>query len=198
MKAACAFLIFATAMSAMSEDKKDDDWFTHFRKDRRDPFTFSLKPQIVADPKPREGEDLELKEQNARNLLVRAEDAVMEYRGADCVDACDRALRQIQNISDERPGITALKGNLQALRKAGEKLRQRADAAIAYRKLNLSITGVVARARKAHAIVNGVLVREGQSLTAENETLVIEKISSEQVVVNFRGFRMATAIAAAD
>jgi hypothetical protein len=42
-------------------------------------------------------------------------------------------------------------------------------------------------------------VQEGQTLAAsDNETLLVEKISSSQVVLNFRGYRMAAAIAAAE
>jgi hypothetical protein len=192
-------LLAAMAVSACAEDAKGDNWFDHFRKDRRDPFTFALKPQIEAQPKPRQDDDFDVKEQNARNLLVRAENAVMEYRAADCIDACDRALNQLRHISDERPGVASLRQSLQSLRKAGDAMRLRAEAAAAYQRLNVSVTGVVTRPRKAQAIVNGAVVREGQTIAVTgNESLLVEKISSDKVVLNFRGFRMATALATAE
>lgn len=202
MKAAIALVIFAAAASAWAESKQDDDGKFHFVRDgRRDPFTFSL-PAKVVEPVPIRSEDLDQldqKEQNAHNLLTRAEDAVMDFRAADCIDACDHALAQLRHISDERPGVAALRQNLQSLRKAGDAMRARAEAAAAYQKLNVSVTGVVSRPRKAQAIVNGVVVREGQTLTAAgNETVLIEKISTDQVVVNFRGYRMAAPLAAAE
>jgi len=199
MKAAIAIVIFATSASVWAEAKQDDDGKFHFVRDgRRDPFTFSLPAKIV-DPRPIQTEDLDQKEQNANNLLTRAEDAVMDLRAADCIDACDHALAQLRHISDERPGIAALRQNLQSLRKVGEAMHARADAAAAYQRLNVSVTGVVSRPRKAQAIVNGVVVREGQTLTAAgNELLVIEKISPDQVVVNFRGYRMAAPLSAAE
>ena len=123
----------------------------------------------------------------------------MEFRAADCIDACDHALMQLRHISDERPGIAALRQNLQSLRKVGDSMRARSEAAAAYQRLNVSVTGVVSRPRKAQAIVNGVVVREGQTLSAPgNELLVIEKITADQVVVNFRGYRMAAPLASAE
>ena len=188
MRFYCALILVLTCAESFGADATG---FKFNPGDRRDPFTFARRPDIRNVVKEPERIDFSRNIRDAQQWLSDAEVAALERRSSACVQKCDLALNSLKDAPKDA-GVEPLRQSLSRLRRAAESMLRRDEALAAFQKLNVTVTGVVARPRKAQAIVNGMVVREGQSLAAaENESLIVEKISSDQVVLNFRGYRVA-------
>ena len=195
MKLATVILICLTCAELFGAQ---DDIHIVKPRGRRDPFTFAFRPEIPQQPIEKRPEiNIAGNVANADQQLDQAERALMERRVGECIERCEAARASLKDTPAGRSEIEGLRQSLLRTRKAGEAMRERDEATAAFGKLNLTVSGVIARQRKSQAIVNGLLVREGQTIPADaNETLMIERITSEQVVVNFRGYRMVARLSA--
>lgn len=201
MKRTCAIaLAAAVVFAAAGLQAEDGERFVVKDKNRRDPFTFSLRSNIPTDPEPPKTQPDTIRNARSANMLFsEAEDAALERHVNLCLEKCDAALSLLKQVPANETEMLATRQKLELLRKAADSMRQREEASAAFHKLNVAVAGVIARPRKAQAIINGVLVREGAVLnTPQNELLVVESISSEQVVLSFRGYRMAASLASAE
>ena len=176
--------------------------------DRRDPFTFT-KAIAAVDPvnptpdgtgtasgrpvlRPHE---VEAKKKEAEGFYQEAERLLMDSDPAQAVLRCDRGLevfKDISNIADYRE-LQEVREKLFRMRKAADRMRQRQDAEREFARLNIRVTGVIARDKRSQAIVNAAIVSKGDLVQTSGESsdvVVVEDILPEQVIFVFRGYRM--------
>jgi len=194
-----------------TEDKKPSDekaWVFESRN-RRDPFTFALKPTIVDDTGTSGTGDLsktpqldpkliKLKQEQAEEMYRDAENLFMEIgrdgRAVETVTKCDAGLKIFTDIPNYGaiPEWQPVRAKLEALRKASERMKQRQDAEKKFKEINIRLTGVVARDRHSQAIVNGKSVGKGDIVAAsDNYDVAVDDIHPDQVVfVTPDGFKV--------
>ncbi|MFH0939120.1 MAG: hypothetical protein V1899_07565 [Planctomycetota bacterium] len=192
------------------DDKKlvDETVFNFDAGERRDPFTFTkIVPSSGDDAKA--GVDLlnpnkkqlrphevEAKKKQAEELYVDAEHAFMVTEFVSSVTTCDRGLEIFKDITNllDYPLLQTVRDNLLRLRKASERMKQRQNADREFGRLNIKVTGVVARDKRSQAIINGMLVNKGSLVTTSadsNDTIMVDEILPERVIFLFRGYKMA-------
>jgi len=179
-------------------------------QDRRDPFTFTkvvAPTQIIStnDPststesgpkKVMRADEVEAKRREAEAQYVRGERNLMDTEATKAVADCDRGLevfKDIPNIGDYRD-LQDVRERLFRLRKASERMRMRQDAEREFVRLNLKVTGIVARDRNSQAIINATIVNKGDLVATvgdSNDVVVVENILPDQIVFLFRGYKIA-------
>jgi len=178
----------------------DEPPYIHDDGGRRDPFTYMKvaiqTPTTPGDPtKPDIAPDqIQVVKTVAEKSYSAAEQALMAGNAREAVTQCDKGLeafRDIKNV-ESVPDLQDLRERLFRLRKASERLRNRADAEQAFKNMNLRVSGVVARERDSAAIVNGKAVRKGDLILASDnsEGAIVDDIVPGRVVVRFRGYKM--------
>ena len=163
-------------------------------RNRRDPFTFRLDVQVeetisVAAP----ALDIERVQVEAGAMYQKAHTAMGERNTDEVKQNCSAALKLLNQIP-RIPLIVKveeLRQKLASLNKAAEKLQQRREAQKAFDALKLSVSGVLMRDNGAHAIIDGHVLKAGEALLSSEERLVVESISTDRVIMMFRGFKMA-------
>jgi hypothetical protein len=179
----------------------DEPAFLYEDGGRRDPFTF-LKvvapapgtPGAPGDTGPMVQSVIEEIKATAERNYVQAEQLMMSGNPREAVTLCDKGLdafREIKNVEDV-PALQDLRERLFRLRKAAERLRNRADAELAFKNMNLRVSGVVARERDSRAIVNNKVVGKGDLILASDnsEGAIVDDIVPGRVIVRFRGYKM--------
>jgi len=161
---------------------------------RRDPFTF-MKPIVIKTDRPdvTPREQLQEKRLEAERNYHIAANAFMSGNPKAAVAACDAGLEAFRDIrTDEVPELQEMRERLFRLRKASERQRNRQDAEEAFDKLNLRLTGVVARERDSKAIINGKLAERGDLINPadHSEGALVDDIQPGRVIFRFRGYRI--------
>jgi len=180
-------------------------------QDRRDPFTFTKvvaptakvssgnEPGATSDGGPKKvmrADEVEAKRREAETFYLKGERNLMETESAKAVADCDRGLevfKEIPNIGDYRD-LQDVRERLFRLRKASDRMRLRQDAEREFLRLNIKVTGIVARERNSQAIINASIVNKGDLVATvgdSNDVVVIENILPDQIVFLFRGYRIA-------
>lgn len=167
----------------------------------RDPFTFvRVKKKVVVEttatgPKRPENERLRI-EQEAREKLSEAQVSFKNARFKQAITSCDKGLDLISKLDKDvallEVGLQEVREKLYSLRTAAERLHNRKMAELAFKQLNIRVTGVVARKRKSLAIVNSRVVSRGDLIEATDQAggAIIDEILPGRVIVRFRGYRM--------
>jgi len=173
---------------------------------RRDPFTFATLAALPVEDagtgtvgrptlKPSQ---IQEKKNEAEAAYNSAEQAFMNLNAADTVSNCDKGLEVFRDINDlsAYKELQEIRERLFRLRKAGERIRLRQTAEGEFAKLNLRLSGVVARDRKSQAIVNSKIVSKGDLVPtiADSADVVVDEILPDQVVFLFRGYRLLLSI----
>ena len=183
-----------------------EDVWTFDPADRRDPFSFTRAVVVVekendlgpgGSGQGRQGlsrNEVEAKKREAEAAYTEGERALMASDAPDAVSKCDRGLdvfKDVPNIADYRD-LQEVQSRLLRLRKAADRLRQRQDAEREFTRLNIRVTGVVARDKRSQAIVNASIVSKGDLVTTGDSTdvVIVEDILPEQVIFLFRGYKM--------
>jgi hypothetical protein len=169
---------------------------------RRDPFTFirdvPKEPLINIDTKvKRPLFDVQANLQSVEQLYTEAQSRFVAGDFQNSLKACELALKTMCGFPTDvviADGVR-LKSEVALLHRAAQRQAQRIEAQNAFEQLNVKLSGVIARARGSQAILNGNIVREGQVVTFASDAIVIESITDEQVLLNFRGYRMSATMA---
>jgi len=182
--------------------------------DRRDPFTFTkvvAPTSIIVSPpdgggsgdggpkKVMRADEVEAKRREAEGHYTRGERNLMDTRAPEALAECDRGLevfKDVPNIGDYRD-LQDVRERLYRLRKAAERMRMRQDAEREFLRLNIKVTGIVARERNSQAIINQNIVNKGDLVATvgdSNDVVVVENILPDQVVFLFRGYKMTLTI----
>jgi hypothetical protein len=124
------------------------------------------------------------------------------------MDLCDKGLELYKKLealpkdkamTDE---LREIRDSLSRLKKAAERLVLRRQAEAAFRNLGVRVTGVVWQPMDSRAVVNGQVVRKGNILAvgepSAGENVYVEDILPEQVIVNYRGYKMRLALGTAE
>ena len=166
-----------------------------FDEDFRDPFTFATAKELnlpppgpVIGPKTYE-KDLVL------NFLPRARKAFMEDRVAKTREICEEGLRAIGSEPEVGFGyeVKCARQDILRLLIVAERLLARRDAERAFEELDLKVSGIVTTGRHGRAIVNGRLLARGAVLEVKDtdEVVVVDAVEREEVIVLYRGIRIA-------
>jgi hypothetical protein len=194
-----------------SADPTDEPVFQFEPNDRRDPFTFTKTVQTVASiPTPgdsttestgRRGDtlkkdEIEAKRKEADTFYYEAEQILMEGDALQALARSDKGLEVFKEIPNlgAYAELQEVRERLFRIRKASERVRQRQDAEREFTRLNLRVTGVVARDKRSQAIVNQNIVNKGDMVATvgdSNDVVVVDEILPEQVIFLFRGYRMS-------
>lgn len=98
---------------------------------------------------------------------------------------CEEALQSLEAANVVAQDLTE---KLDRLRKASEELKQRTDAERDFAKIDLAIQSIVYKERSPAAVINGMLVKEGQILL--DSGLQIFKIRRGYVVFLYKNYRI--------
>jgi hypothetical protein len=192
----------------------DEPPFQFEANERRDPFTFTKTVQPVVsvatanldnpgDSGGRRGnvmkkEEIEAKKKEAEGYYNEAELVMMEGDALQALARTDKGLEVFKEIPNmgapSYEPLQEVRERLFRIRKAAERMRQRQDAQREFERLNLRVTGVVAREKHSQAIVNKDLVNKGDMVATvgdSNDVVVVDEILPERVIFLFRGFRIA-------
>jgi len=187
---------------AAAAEKKDDK-FVYDSRGRRDPFSFSLKPNIKDDPvpgsldktDPTQKPDIDpklilQKQQEAEGFYAKAEAAFLEVgldgHPVEVLTICDSGMKVFADTPNAGaiPEWQSVRGRLDMLRKAAERMKQRQDSRKKFEETNIRLTGIVARDRGSRAIVNGERVGKGDIVSAGDSYVVsIDDIQPDQVIL---------------
>lgn len=187
-------------------------------KPRRDPFSFSKKPlklptlagsegkgvrPVVDKTEISLGQQKKMKEDGLR-FYDAAERAFMDGDVAGAVENTKLGLAVFkvdalylpQNATKYRELID-LKEKIAELNAAATKVKQRQDAERDFNAMSLRLTGVVAASpRLSRAVVDGQVVAKGEVVRAsDKDDVLVDEIRPDQVIMNFRGYRMPLLIA---
>ena len=191
---------------------EQDDPPVHIeQRDRRDPFTFTKQIEVVATPdlkniRTERGpnlppEQVEEKRKAAEELCHQAESSLMTMNAQQSLADCDKGLevfKNVPNIADPQlTGLQVLHENLLRVRKAAQQVLAREQANVDFSRLNLRITGIVARQKRPQAIINGEIVDKGAIIGTSKDNkdaVVVEDILPEQVIFLFHGYEMSLSL----
>ena len=169
--------------------------WTFDKGDLRDPFTFWK--EVPKEKTPGGGtvdprKFIEEKQQSAETNYLVAERAMKDSRHQPAVEACDKGLQELAALPPDDPGVQELYERLYRLRRAADRLQKRADAEDAFRRLNIKVSGVVAKEHRPLAIVNNKTVSKGALIeTPDVEgSVYVDEIQPNRVIVRFRGYRI--------
>lgn len=194
----------APAPQAEPEKKPQpvEEAFRFDKGERRDPFTFAkgaaIRPGPGPDPEPGpppiNPAEIQAKKAEAEQHYAAAEEDMLDSKSVEAVQKCDKGLevfKDIPNIATYKE-LQDIRERLFRLRKAAERIRTRQEAERDFGALAIRVTGVVARERNSHAIVNAKVVSKGELVptTQDGPDIVVDEILPQQVVFLFRGFRM--------
>lgn len=187
----------------------DDPVFIFDPGDRRDPFTFVkasvIESYTVADPTRGDSggagkpvlrpHEVEAKKKEAEAIYFDAEGALGDADAVGALSRCDKGLEVFKDIPNigEYPQLQSVRENLFRLRKAADRMRQRQEAEREFSRLNIRVTGVVAREKNSQAIINNVIVAKGDVVATAGESsdaVLVEDILPERIVFLFRGYKM--------
>jgi hypothetical protein len=163
----------------------------------RDPFTFWKEiPKGPEGPGQGPVDDDKRRrdlQQSAEKSYLVAERAMMDSKHQAAVEACDKGLQELGVLPPEtEPAVQELYERLYRLRRAADRLQKRVDAEDAFRRLNIKVSGVVAKQNHPLAIVNNKTVKKGELIeTTEGEaTVYVDEIQPSRVILRFRGYRI--------
>ncbi|GMV79235.1 MAG: hypothetical protein AMXMBFR7_04190 [Planctomycetota bacterium] len=211
---AAGMLALCTGVNAQDVDPTEaipssikEEQFKFDIKGRRDPFTFA-KVDTVVKPVPTPGETPGVADANelnkireaAKRSFDQAEQALMSANSRNAMALADQGLEAINKAKvplTEWPELQELQEKLFRLRLAAERLFNREEAEVAFKNLNITVTGVVAKDRSSRAIVNSHVVGRGDLVETgdESSVVIVDQILPGKVIVRFRGFRMKLDVA---
>ena len=148
------------------------------------------------DPGDPEGTDVDRRKAEVARVVKYAKDKAAEkynvserlFAEQDFVGSlklCEAAINNLDQVNADAPDLYE---RLVRLRKASEGLKVRAEVEKEFAELTISINGIVFKEHSPAAVINGLVVKQGQFVADTNAQVF--KIERGYVVFLYRGYKV--------